>query len=149
MSDISALSNQYDQLVDTSEKINNSVIIFKKQTLLRDATSKRKYPNLKISAEEINHAATLLLLFLSSVFENFGGQIESKEEFMPIAVKDDYKAKLRKHAAYLDEDLKKLQQHLQEKQPVTESDLKVMDLLVTTLDTERNNLFRKLRTARG
>lgn len=149
MSDISALSNQYDQLVDTSEKINNSVIVFKKQNLLQDATNTNKYPNLKLSAEEITEACTLLLLFLANIFENLGDQKEPKEEFMPVTIKDDYKEKLRKNAAYFDEDLKKLHRHLQNQQPVTESDLKVMEMLVTTLDTERNNLFRKLRTARG
>ena len=117
MSDISALSNQYDQLVDISEKINNSVIVFKKQTLLQDATSRTKYPNLKISSDEIAQASDNLLVFLLNV--------------------------------YLDEDLKRLRKHLQEKQTVTEADLQAMDFLVATLDTERNNLFRKLKTARG
>lgn len=149
MSDISALSNQYDQLVDTSEKINNSVIVFKKQNLLKDVTTKNKYPSLKISDDEISEAVTLLLVFLTSVFDLPSDQREIKEEFMPVTVKDDYRARLRKNAAYFDEDLKKLQRHLQERQPVTDSDIKVMDMLVTTLDTERNNLFRKLRTARG
>lgn len=149
MSDISALSNQYDQLVETSEKINNSVIVFKKQNLLQDATSKNKYPNLKVTSEEITEANIILSLFLISVFDLTDNQQTVEKEFMPEAVKDDYKARLRRNTAYLDEDLKKLQKHLTEKQPVTDNDLQVMDILVTTLDTERNSLFRKLRTARG
>lgn len=149
MSDISALSNQYDQLVDTSEKINNSVIAFKKQNLLQDATTKNKYPGLKISPEEVNYAGNLLLRFLSSIFENLGDGKTIEEEFMPVVVKEDYASRLRKNTAYFDEDLKKLHGHLQQKQPVTGDDIRVMDMLVTTLDTERSNLFRKLRTARG
>jgi hypothetical protein len=149
MSDISALSNQYDQLVDTSEKINDSVVVFKKQSLLRDGANKRSYPNLKISAEELAAASAVLLLFLANIFEHLSDKKESEEEFMPVAVKDGYKEKLKKNVAYLDEDLARLHQHLQERQLMTDNDLKVMDILVTTLDTERNSLFRKLRTARG
>jgi len=148
MSDISALSNQYDQLVDISDKINNSVIALKKQTLLRDATSKTKYPNLKISSEEVSQANTNLLVFLVNVFDLLHNDTIAEKKFMPLTVMDDYKARLRKNV-YLDEDLKRLQKHLQEKQPVTDDDLKAMDFLVATLDTERNNLFRKLKTARG
>jgi hypothetical protein len=149
MSDISALSNQYDQLVGTSEKVNDSVVVFKKQSLLQDAAARRNYPNLKISGEELAAANAVLLLFLADVFEKPDNATEGKEEFMPEAVKDDYKDKLKRNAAYLDEDLKRLHRRLQERQAVTDSDLKLMDMLVTALDTERNNLFRKLRTARG
>ncbi|HPH30739.1 MAG TPA: hypothetical protein PLB49_02775 [Chitinophagaceae bacterium] len=148
MSDISALSNQYDQLVDISEKINNSVIVFKKQTLLQDATSRTKYPNLKISSDEIAQASDNLLVFLLNVFDLLHDDTIAEKKFIPLTVMDDYKARLRKNV-YLDEDLKRLQKHLQEKQTVTEADLQAMDFLVATLDTERNNLFRKLKTARG
>lgn len=148
MSDISALSNQYDQLVDISEKINNSVIVFKKQTLLQDATSRTKYPNLKISSDEIAQASNNLLIFLVNVFDLLHDDTIAEKKFIPLTIMDDYKARLRKNV-YLDEDLKRLQKHLQEKQTVTEADLQAMDFLVATLDTERNNLFRKLKTARG
>ena len=148
MSDSSALSNQYDQLVDISEKINNSVIVFKKQTLLQDATSRTKYPNLKISSDEIAQASDNLLVFLLNVFDLLHDDTIAEKKFIPLTVMDDYKARLRKNV-YLDEDLKRLQKHLQEKQTVTEADLQAMDFLVATLDTERNNLFRKLKTARG
>jgi hypothetical protein len=148
MSDISALSNQYDQLVDISEKINNSVIVFKKQNLLRDAISRTKYPNLKISADEISQANSNLLSFLVNIFDLLHDDTISEKKFIPLTILDDYKARLRKNV-YLDEDLKRLHKHLEEKQFVTEADLQAMDFLVATLDTERNNLFRKLKTARG
>ena len=126
MSDISALSNQYDQLVDISEKINNSVIVFKKQTLLQDATSRTKYPNLKISSDEIAQASDNLLVFLLNVFDLLHDDTIAEKKFIPLTVMDDYKARLRKNV-YLDEDLKRLQKHLQEKQTVTEADLQAMD----------------------
>lgn len=149
MSDISALSNQYDQLVDTSEKVNDSVVAFKKQSLLRDAAAQRQYPNLKISTEELRAAGDLLVLFLVDVFSQLVDGKAGDDKFMPATVKDDYKEKLKKDTAYLEEDVRRLHRHLQEHDPVTEDDLRLMDRLVTTLDTERSNLFRKLRTARG
>lgn len=148
MSDISALSNQYDQLVDISEKINNSVIVFKKQNLLQDGTSRTKYPNLKISSEEIAQASSNLLGFLVNIFDLLHDDTIAEKKFIPLTIMDDYKARLRKNV-YLDEDLKRLHKHLEERQAVTEADLQAMDFLVATLDTERNNLFRKLKTARG
>jgi hypothetical protein len=148
MSDISALSNQYDQLVDISEKINNSVIVFKKQNLLQEATNRTKYPNLKISSEEIAQASNNLLGFLVNIFDLLHDDTIAEKKFIPLTIMDDYKARLRKNV-YLDEDLKRLHKHLEEKKLVTEADLQAMDFLVATLDTERNNLFRKLKTARG
>jgi hypothetical protein len=148
MSDISALSNQYDQLVDISEKINNSVIVFKKQNLLQDVTNRTKYPSLKISSEEIEQASNNLLVFLVNIFDLLHDDTIAEKKFIPLTIMDDYKSRLRKNV-YLDEDLKRLHKHLEEKQAVTEADLQAMDFLVATLDTERNNLFRKLKTARG
>lgn len=124
------------------------MIVFKKQTLLQDATSRTKYPNLKISSDEIAQASDNLLVFLLNVFDLLHDDTIAEKKFIPLTVMDDYKARLRKNV-YLDEDLKRLQKHLQEKQTVTEADLQSMDFLVATLDTERNNLFRKLKTARG
>ncbi len=41
MSEISVLSNQYEKLVNTSEKINNSVIALKKKGLLNQKNIQR------------------------------------------------------------------------------------------------------------
>ena len=67
MSDISVLSNQYEQLVATSDKVNNSVIAFKKKSILSDAGSKEKYPKLNVSPEELAAAKAILLLFLDNI----------------------------------------------------------------------------------
>jgi hypothetical protein len=149
MSDISSLSNQYDQLVATSEKINNSVVVFRKENLLQDAANKKLYPKLSVSKDEIEMASKILLLFIVNVFHLFDDKSTTEGEFMPLTVREDFKKRLLDSNAFMDEDLRRLEKHLKEKQPVTENDLQAMDILVSTLDTERNNLFRKLRTARG
>lgn len=147
MSDISVLSNQYDKLVSTSEKVNNSVIAFKKKSILSDDVNKAKYPKLKITAEELDMAKSVLMLFL----ENIQKLLEDdymESEFIPITVLEDYKLRLSANP-YLKEDLKKLLELLKQNKPVGEDNIIVLDTILLILDNERSSLFKKLRTARG
>lgn len=147
MSDISVLSNQYEQLVATSDKVNNSVIAFKKKSLLDDAATKAKYPKLSISIEELATAKQILLLFLDNIVKLIeNDSLES--DFIPAIILDDYKNRLSVNP-YLKDDLKKLISELNQNQQVTEDDIEVLDSILTILDNERSTLFRKLRTARG
>lgn len=147
MSDISVLSNQYDKLVSTSEKVNNSVIAFKKKSILNDDANKAKYPKLKITAEELDMAKSILVLFL----ENIQSLLEDdymESDFIPVTVLEDYKQRLSVNP-YLKEDLKKLLELLKQNQPVGEENITVLDTILLILDNERSSLFKKLRTARG
>jgi len=147
MSDISVLSNQYDKLVSTSEKVNNSVIAFKKKSILNDDANKVKYPKLKITAEELDVAKSILVLFL----ENIQRLLEDdymESNFIPVTVLEDYKQRLSVNP-YLKEDLKKLLELLKQNQPVDEENITVLDTILLILDNERSSLFKKLRTARG
>ncbi len=147
MSDISVLSNQYEQLVSTSDKVNSSVIAFKKKSLLNDAANKAKYPKLKVSIEELDKAKSILLLFLESVHKLLEeDQMES--EFIPTIILNDYKSRLSVNP-YLKEDLKKVIESLKQNQPIGENYINILDAILSILDTERSTLFRKLRTARG
>lgn len=147
MSDISVLSNQYDKLVSTSEKVNNSVIAFKKKSILNDDANKTKYPKLKITAEELDMAKSILILFL----ENIQKLLEDdymESDFIPVTVLEDYKQRLSVNP-YLKEDLKKLLELLKQNQPVGEENITVLNTILLILDNERSSLFKKLRTARG
>ena len=147
MSDISVLSNQYDKLVSTSEKVNNSVIAFKKKSILNDKLNKIKYPKLKVSAEELLVAKSVLLLFLENI-QKLLEEEYMESEFIPITILDDYKHRLSANP-YLKEDLKKLLELLKQNQPVGEDNIAVLDNILLILDNERSSLFKKLRTARG
>jgi hypothetical protein len=147
MSDISVLSNQYDKLVSTSEKVNNSVIAFKKKSILNDDVNKTKYPKLKITVEELDMAKSILVLFL----ENIQKLLEDdymESDFIPVTVLEDYKQRLSANP-YLKEDLKKLVELLNQNKPVGEENITVLDTILLILDNERSSLFKKLRTARG
>jgi hypothetical protein len=147
MSEISVISNQYNTMVATSDRINNSVIAFKKKSLLQDQQNKRQYPKLTVSNEELETAKTTLMSFLSSVRSLLkGDQVQS--DFIPSLIINDYKRKLTENV-YLEEDLDQMLVRLQNGQPVDENAIAVLDNLLSLLDKERNGLFRKLRRARG
>jgi hypothetical protein len=134
-------------MVATSDRINNSVIAFKKKSLLQDQQNKRQYPKLTVSSEELETAKTTLLSFLRSVRSLLkGDQVQS--DFIPLLIINDYKRKLTENV-YLEEDLDQMLVRLQNGQAVDENAIAVVDNLLSLLDKERNALFRKLRRARG
>jgi len=147
MSDISVLSNQYDKLVSTSEKVNNSVIAFKKKSILNDDANKTKYPKLKITTEELEMAKSILVLFLENI-QKLLEDDSMESDFIPVTVLEDYKLRLSANQ-YLKEDLKKLLELLKQNKPVEEENITVLDNILLILDNERSSLFKKLRTARG
>ena len=147
MSDISVLSNQYNQLVATSDKVNNSVITFRKKWLLEDANNKTKYPKLSVTPEEVDYAKLNLVVFLENI-DRLLEDDDSASDFLPATVLHDYKRRLSVKP-YLKEDLKKLIELLKENKPVTDDNIVLLDAILSVLDNERGILFRKLRTARG
>lgn len=147
MSDISVLSNQYDKLVSTSEKVNNSVIAFKKKSILNDDANRTKYPKLKITPEELDMAKSILVLFLENIQRLLEDE-NMESDFIPATVLEDYKLRLSANP-YLKEDLRKLLELLKQNQPVGEENITVLDTILLILDNERSSLFKKLRTARG
>lgn len=147
MSEISVLSNQYEKLVKTSDKINNSVIAVKKKNLLSRNTVKQQFPKLIISEEDIKEAMDILLNFLKNL-NSLLNEESNKSEDLPLIILDDYKAKLTE-SPYFKEDLTQLITDIQENKQMDEKDIKVLDRVLSVLDSERTLLFRKLRTARG
>jgi hypothetical protein len=147
MSEISVLSDQYDKLVSTSDKVNNSVIAFKKRSLLNTAVNKKKYPKLSVSGEELATAKDILLLFLENIRKILDEDYQ-ESEFIPSIILEDYKSKLVANP-YLKEELKELIDLLMHDKPVTEDNILLLDSILSILDNERSTLFRKLRTARG
>lgn len=147
MSNISTLSNQYEKLVSTSDKINNSVIAFKKKNLLNDRQNQLKYPKLKVSMEELSSARDTLLPFLENV-NNILGEDHLESDFIPSLILKDYRSKLSSEA-FLQDDINRLITGLKNNQPISGHDITILDTILSILDNERSLLFRKLRKARG
>lgn len=147
MSEISVLSNQYEKLVQTSDKINSSVIAVKKRDLLSRKTGNLQYPKLILTDEDLKEAMAILLSFLQNL-NRLLNEENSKSDDLPLIILDDYKAKLTE-SPYFKEDLAKLIADIQESKELDEKDIRVLDRVLSVLDSERTLLFRKLRTARG
>jgi hypothetical protein len=147
MSEISVLSNQYKRLVDTSDKINNSVITFKKRDLLKHKNRKEIYPQVTISETDFASAKNNLLKFLTQLINLLNEENQHSED-LPLVIIEDYRKKLSEDAYFWD-NLKDVIKALSEDIPLEEKDIRVLDRIVAVLDSERTTLFRKLRTARG
>lgn len=147
MSEISVLSNQYDQLAGTSNKVNHSVIALKKRNLIRGASGRADYPNLAVSEEEEGSARETLLDFLRNVLKILAEDSVTSEFVPPLALAD-YKAKLISQP-YMEEDIKEIVGRISSGEDLRSGDLQVLDKILSILDGERSMLFRKLRKARG
>ncbi|MDO3641502.1 hypothetical protein [Mucilaginibacter sp. L3T2-6] len=143
MSDVSVISNQYDKLVQTSDRIINSVITFQKSNMLEDQHNRQLYPKLKVSEGEVTEAKKTIRAFLNNLLELLDKD-SNNTEFIPLLVLDDYKKKLSQNP-YLEENIKKML--LQE--DLKPDDIETLDNIIAVIENERGILFRKMRTSRG
>ncbi len=146
MSEISVLSNQYEKLVEVSEKINNSVIALKKKGILSRKDILKVYPKLSLSASDYSKAAHTVLEFLENLFILLNEEKRATED-IPLIILDDYLNKL-KESQHFKEDLENLISDLRQKKELEEKDIQILDRIISVLDSERTLLFRKLRMAR-
>lgn len=147
MSEISVLSNLYEKLVDTSNRINGSVITIKKKGLLGDDITRKKYPKISVSDQEFESATRALITFLNYILSLLNEENQTSDE-LPLMVAETYVHKL-KEDAYFKEKISELVNDLTHEKKLNEQDIKVLDRVISLLDSERTLLFRKLRTARG
>lgn len=144
MSQISLLSDQYEQLASASDKVNNSVITLKKLDLLKEGSS---HPGLTVSKEEEKESSSILIPFLQSISDAIGGQT-NESNFLPSQIFEDYKQRLSTNQ-FLQEDINELIELLKSEKVIESRSIAVLDELLAILDIERSTLFRKLRKARG
>lgn len=148
MSEISVISDQYEQLITTSDKINNSIITIKKKSLLAVPANREKYPKLFVSSSALDEANGILLNFVESLQRQIKDD-QKDSDFLPFSVAGDYNKKLLSDNPYIMEDLCALHSALAKHEPISQDGLSVLDTLLSTIDQERSMLFRKLRRARG
>lgn len=147
MSEMTLITKRYDDIVGFTSKVNKSVIVFKKNSLLADAINKTKYPNLEISEEELKCAKEDLLQSLFDL-ETLASDTEYNSKLSGLAES----SALQKLVLRSDTDRKEIEQivhSLKENIPLSKTQFIMLDKIIAILDSERNLLFRKLRTARG
>lgn len=147
MSEMTLITKHYSDIVDFASKVNKSIIVFKKKSLLEDQSCRDKYPTLKLSEEEIGRAKQDLLQSLTDL-ENLASDTVYNSKLSGLSES----SALQKMVLRNDTDKKEIElivQVLKENKPLSKTNFLMLDKIAAILDSERNSLFKKLRTARG
>ena len=150
MSQVSALSNQYERLMSVSSLLNEAIITLKKKIFLEKTEIKRKYPKLSVSEKEIKDATTYLLKFLRSI-QKLILEEEDKEAspIIPWAVAKEYQSLLKKTDPYIAKNIKGIIETLEKEENLNKNQFNALDNTLSAVDLERTAVFKKLRLGRG
>lgn len=152
MSEMTLITKRYSDIMDFISKVNKSVIVFKKKSLLTDRINKDRYPKLEVTTEDMKTAKEDLLQSLSDL-ENLAASNESSSL--------EYNNKLKglsESSALQDiilnneterREIRNMVERLRANRPLSKEHFIILDKIIGILDNERSLLFRKLRTARG
>ena len=146
MSESSILSVQWNKLGDITRKVNDAIIALKKYALLQSEVEKTQ--EFRLEKEELENAATHIAELTEALhalrgagdnagtgFPNNSAEALQKEVITPTV---DFYPKIET-----------INLAVANNKPLNEEQLELLDNIVTTLDHERSELFKKLRTARG
>jgi len=147
MSEMTLLTKRYGNLVDFTSKVNKSVIVLKKKSLLTETKNRGKYPKLKVSEFELDTAKKDLLQSLIDL-ENLATDESYKNNLLWATESSALQNLVIKNETDRRE-IEAIVRFLKEEKPLSKTNFLMLDKIITILDGERNLLFRKLRTARG
>lgn len=147
MSEMTLITKRYSDMADFTSKVNKSVIVFKKKSLLADHANKGKYPELDVSEEELKTAKNNLLESLSDL-EKLAADTEYNNKLTGLAESSALQNLVLRNETDRKE-IESIVRVLKENQTLTKTNFLMLDKIIAILDNERNLLFRKLRTVRG
>lgn len=147
MSEMTLITKRYGEIVDFTSKVNKSVIVFKKKSLLAEATNREKYPKFIVNESELNTAKENLLQSLIDI-DNLASDKENNKILPGISESSALQNLVIKNETDRRE-IEAIIYILKEDKPLSKSNFLMLDKIIAILDSERNLLFRKLRTARG
>lgn len=147
MSEMTLITKRYGDIVDFTSKVNKSVIVFKKKSLLAEAINREKYPKLEVNETELNTAKENLLQSLIDL-ENLATDKEYNKKLLGVSESSALQNLVIKNETDRRE-IEAIVHFLREDKPLSKTNFLMLDKIIAILDSERNLLFRKLRTARG
>lgn len=147
MSEISALSHQYESLRSATDNLNGAIVLFKKKRLMGRKVQSQKYPQLTVSTSELQEAREYLIAFLKSVQAAFLEE-NVATEFIPDTLLEEYKKRLKSADPYLASRLENVIGSLEKEEPLQDAHFRLLDNVLSALDVERTVVFKKLRTGR-
>jgi hypothetical protein len=148
MSEISHLSDQYKRIVDLSNRINNAVIILRKKEMNTNKELARKYRNIRVKKESIEQARKEISDFLKDILS-----VIKTKQFqtgkLPYFLIHGFNELIKKNP-YLENDLEDLVHKLDTTgKELTTKDFELLDKILSVIDEDRTNVFRKLRSKKG
>jgi hypothetical protein len=146
MSEVGIISKQYEQLVSTIDEVNAAVISLKKIFLIE--SNPEKYNYLRIEEPERKAAMATLAQFVTYLINLFDKRDERDYPFIPEKVLDKFRGSFEAEAD-LTAQFRAIDKSLRSDKLPSKERFELLDRVVTTLDMERNKLFKKLRSARG
>lgn len=147
MSEMTLITKRYSDMADFTSKVNKSVIVFKKKSLLADKTNKDKYPDLNISEDQITQAKKDLLESLSEL-ESLAADTEYNNKLTGLTESSALQTLVLRNETDRKE-IESIVGALKENQILSKTNFLMLDKIIAILDNERNLLFKKLRTVRG
>jgi len=144
MSEISLISNQYQTVVETTERVNDSIISLKKDSIIH---SKKNNIEFHFSQEEAESAKKYLIDFLEFLKKMNSNLVESN--YLPEIVIKDFQKRLINSIPFFEDEVKEIIKVLTSGKHLEKVQFNLLDKMASTLDNERTVLFKKLRSARG
>jgi len=147
MSEISALSHQYESLRSATDNLNRAIVLFKKKRLMGRKAQPLQYARLSVSIAELQDARSYLLDFLKSIQAAFQEE-NVATRFIPDTLLEEYKEGLKRADPYLAVHIQDVIGVLEKEEPIQDVHFRLLDNLLSALDIERTVIFRKLRTGK-
>lgn len=147
MSEITLITKRYGEIVNFTSKINKSVIVFKKKSLLADPIKSKKFPRLEIKDSDLKSAKESLLQSLKAL-EDLAIEKDYDKNLIGVSESTALKTLVIKNETNRKE-IESIVNCLKEDKQLSNTNFLMLDKIIAVLDSERNLLFKKLRTARG
>ncbi|MBO0931133.1 hypothetical protein [Fibrella aquatilis] len=150
MSVLNSWANQYTQLANVTDAINESVQILIKDKQVHQYPQLADQPGFQLQDEAVQEARTTV----AHLIENLMAPVASEPEVayrtaaLPDDVLDEYRSRLGQNRTARRR-FEKLYEVLQADEPVRDTDKPALDDLVITLDNSRKEIFQKLRQSGG
>jgi hypothetical protein len=147
MSEMTLITKRYGDIVDFTSKVNKSVIVLKKKSLLGEAINRLKYPKLQVNDVEVKDAKESLLQSLTNL-ETLAADTEYNNKLMGVSESSALHIFVIKNEVDKRE-IEAIVHSIKDDVPLSKSNFLMLDKIIAILDSERSMLFKKLRTVRG
>lgn len=147
MSEVSILSAQFGALSKTVDLVNHSIMVLKTQAVSNEQ-NESETPLFTLEAGELESAMDYMKAFLEQL-----ALLEHPDDHSAQLLPNEAVPRLRTTVIAETEDffdqLRTIRSALEKGQVLVPEQLRLLDRIVESLDLERSELFKKLRSARG